>query len=212
MKLYSDTVSKNTFSVLNKLMKDEKLSSFILVGGTALSLQVGHRISIDLDLFTDKEFDKQALYKHLLKSYDFRLPTYSDIALQGFIGNLKTDFVFYENSFVRTPVVVDGIRMAGLEDIAAMKLEAIANMRNKAKDYVDIAFLSQYLSLNMMLAVFKEKFAQDELFVLRSLSAFSQISDTKDVYLSKGQFDWELIKKRIVDMIDKPSLIFAPMN
>lgn len=212
MKLYTDTVSQNTFSVLKNLMEDEKLSSFILVGGTALSLQIGHRISIDIDLFSDKKFDKAELLKHMQTRFGFRLPVYSDIALHGFIGNLKTDLVYYENGFVNNPVVSNGIRMAGLEDIAGMKLEAIANVGNRVKDYVDIAFLSEYLPLNKMLSVFKAKFGYDEAFALRSLNVFSEVDVTKDIFLMKGKFNWGVVKKRITDMTSDPLLIFPSMR
>lgn len=212
MKLHTETISKNTFSVLKQLMEDERLSSFVLVGGTALALQIGHRISVDIDLFTDVEFDKPVLLKHMRTRFEFRLPIFTDIALQGFIGNLKTDLVYYVNGFLSKPIVADGIRMTGLEEIAAMKLEAIANMGNRVKDYVDIAFLSEYLSLNQMLAGFKEKFSYDEAFVLRSLSAFSEVETNHEIFLMHGKFDWDEVKKRITDMASSPSFVFPPMK
>ncbi|MBS1488198.1 MAG: nucleotidyl transferase AbiEii/AbiGii toxin family protein, partial [Bacteroidetes bacterium] len=99
-KLHTDTVSKNTLDVLQKLMLDKKLSSFILVGGTALSLQIGHRMSIDIDLFSAIAFDKPVLLKYMQTTYGYRLPVYSDVAIHGFIGSLKTDLVHYENGFI----------------------------------------------------------------------------------------------------------------
>ena len=144
--------------------------------------------------------------------YGFRLPVYSDVAIRGFIDNLKTDLMYYETGFLREPIVVDGIRMAGIEDIAVMKLEAIANVHNRAKDYVDIAFLSEHLSLEKMLSGFKEKFGQDETLALRSLNVFSEVKDIKDVFLMKGEFEWDKIKKRIVEMTNNPSKIFSPMK
>ena len=71
---------------------------------------------------------------------------------------MKVDLVFYYNGFLNSPQNLEGIRMADLEDVAAMKLEAIANAQNRLKDYVDIAFMAEHLSLNKMLAGFKKKF------------------------------------------------------
>ncbi len=210
--MYIHAVSTKTLATLKQLMSDEKLSGFILVGGTALALQIGHRMSVDIDLFATEEFDKPALSKYLTSQYGFRLPVYSDIAIRGFIGNLKTDLVCYENGFLREPVVIDGVRMAGIEDIAVMKLEAIANVQNRAKDYVDIAFLSEHLSLEKMLSGFKEKFKQDETLALRSLNVFSQVKDIQDVFLMKKKFEWDKIKKRIVEMTSNPSKVFKPMS
>ena len=139
-------------------------------------------------------------------------PVYSDVSIRGFIGNLKTDLEYYENGFLREPIVIDGIRMAGIEDIAVIKFEAIANVQNRTKDYVDIAFLSEHLSLEKILSGFKEKFEQDEMLALRSLNVFSQVKDIKEVFLMKGKFDWDKIKSRIVEMTNNPSKVFKPMQ
>ena len=210
--MYNHTVSTKTLATLKQLMGDEKLSGFILVGGTALALQIGHRMSVDIDLFATKEFDRPALSKYLTSQYGFRLPVYSDVSIRGFIGNLKTDLVYYENGFLREPIVIDGIRMAGIEDIAVIKFEAIANVQNRTKDYVDIAFLSEHLSLEKMLSGLKEKFEQDEMLALCSLNVFSQVKDIKEVFLMKGKFDWDKIKSRIVEMTNNPSKVFKPMQ
>src|SRR5258707_13387845 len=99
--MYTNTVSIKTFETLKQLMSDEKLSGFILVGGTALALQIGHRMSDDIDLFTTKEFEKPGFGKYLASQYGFRLPVYSDIMIRSFISNLKTDLAYYENGFLR---------------------------------------------------------------------------------------------------------------
>jgi Nucleotidyl transferase AbiEii toxin, Type IV TA system len=55
--LHKNTVSDNLWDSLHKLMKIEELKDFRLVGGTSLSLQIGHRMSVDIDLFTDAPYD-----------------------------------------------------------------------------------------------------------------------------------------------------------
>ena len=55
--LYYKTVSPLLLSALQKLMKADEFNSFRLVGGTSLSLQLGHRESVDIDLFTDAAYD-----------------------------------------------------------------------------------------------------------------------------------------------------------
>ena len=62
--LHKETVTQEMWELLQRLMKDEKLKEFNLVGGTALSLIIGHRLSIDLDLFSIKDFDQNALLSH----------------------------------------------------------------------------------------------------------------------------------------------------
>ena len=209
--MHANTVSTKMLATLQELMKDQNLSEFILVGGTALSLQIGHRMSADLDLFTAKAFDKPELTKYLIAQHHFRLPSISDMAIRGFIGNVKVDLVSYENGFLNPPLAMEGIRMAGLEDIAVMKLEAIANVQNRLKDYVDIAFLSEYFPLEKMLAGFNKKFGLDQIYAIRSLSTFSQIQLAEDIFLMNGKFEWKKITERIKEMIKNPSHIFNPM-
>ena len=68
--LRKEAVEKGTMDLVKKLMADEKLASFNLVGGTALALKIGHRKSIDIDLFTQSDFDSQAISQHLTATYN----------------------------------------------------------------------------------------------------------------------------------------------
>ena len=65
--LHKETVSPSTLELLTTLMKDCRLKHFVLVGGTSLSLQLGHRISVDLDLFSDLSFDESELSSYFQK-------------------------------------------------------------------------------------------------------------------------------------------------
>ncbi len=67
--LHTKTVEARTLDLIQQLMSDKKLIDFRLVGGTALSLCIGHRISIDIDLFTNATFNGASLKKHLETSY-----------------------------------------------------------------------------------------------------------------------------------------------
>ncbi|MBY0435844.1 MAG: nucleotidyl transferase AbiEii/AbiGii toxin family protein [Cyclobacteriaceae bacterium] len=198
-------------TTLQELMRDPNLSEFILVGGTALSLQIGHRMSADIDLFTTKAFDKPVLTNYLIAQHHFRLPSISDIAIRGFIDHVKVDLVSYESGFLNPPLLMDDIKMAGLEDIAVMKLEAIANVQNRLKDYVDIAFLSEYFSLEKMLAGFHKKFGLDQIYAIRSLGTFSQIQLSENIFLINGKFEWSKITERIKEMIKNPTRTFNPI-
>jgi Nucleotidyl transferase AbiEii toxin, Type IV TA system len=212
LKMHIDTVSKNLLATLNALMKDTRLADFVLVGGTALSLQVGHRMSADIDMFCPAHFNKEELRRYLIERQGLRLSTISDIALHGFIGNVKVDFVHYENAFLYPAKLEEGIRMASLEDIAVMKLEAITNTQNRLKDYVDIAFLSEHVPLAKMLEGFKKKFGEDETYALRSLSTFNRVNAKDDIFLMRGMFEWKKVIERISEMIDKPSALFKAID
>ena len=69
--LQTQVISDKTFELLTSLMKDSQFSSFFLVGGTSIALQLGHRISIDLDLFTQTPFDTNDLFHYLYSNYGF---------------------------------------------------------------------------------------------------------------------------------------------
>jgi hypothetical protein len=69
--LQNATVATDTLGLLKKLMSDEKLSDFILAGDTNLALRLGHRKSIDLDLFPYKSFNAPELAEYLMKNYNF---------------------------------------------------------------------------------------------------------------------------------------------
>ncbi len=67
--LYTETVEPHTFSLLNELIEIPELEDFSLVGGTTLSLFYGHRKSVDLDLFSNKQFQKAAIIDGLKKKF-----------------------------------------------------------------------------------------------------------------------------------------------
>mgnify|MGYP002861638715 FL=1 len=94
--LHKKILKEETFQILNKLMNDDKLQGFDLVGGTALSLYLGHRQSIDLDLFSKKEFDVASLRKHLVDKYNFRERYTEKQTLKGDINGVFIDCIRYD--------------------------------------------------------------------------------------------------------------------
>ncbi len=161
MKLHYESVSTTLLTILRKMMSSEVFSDFRLVGGTALSLQRGHRRSIDIDLFTDLEYGKMPLSQ--IRSYIERTfllhegtESLDDSALGYHLwvsdGNsplIKVD-LFYTDTFVFQPICQDGIRMADEREIAAMKLLAIAGPVKRQKDFWDIHELLQSYSFEEM--------------------------------------------------------------
>ena len=63
--LHTESVEGNNLDILKRLMQMEELSSFNLVGGTALALRYGHRLSIDLDLLSSSAFDNEFIFQLL---------------------------------------------------------------------------------------------------------------------------------------------------
>lgn len=94
--LFKETIEESTLELLSKLMGDELLSNFVLVGGTALALQIGHRISVDLDLFTSQPFDAEELTDYLRTNYGFELDFISTNTVKGEINGVQVDCIAHQ--------------------------------------------------------------------------------------------------------------------
>lgn len=162
MKWHYESVSKTLLDVLRMLQAEESLADFRLVGGTALSLQRGHRRSIDIDLFTDLPYGKMPT-KRISAFLQEAFPIHKEIeSLQeeaigyhvwvgdGIEPPIKVD-LFYTDDFIFPCKEADGLRMADEREIAAMKLQAIAGPIKRQKDYWDIHELLQAYSLTEMI-------------------------------------------------------------
>jgi len=123
--LHTETVDATTLALIKRLSADEKLKDFVLVGGTALSLQLGHRKSIDIDLFSAKAFDPKAIVGHLESAYSPQIDGVLGNAIFAKINNIKTDLIAHQYPWVDGLMEIDGIRMASLKEIGAMKLSHI---------------------------------------------------------------------------------------
>ena len=208
--LYTETVKGETFELLKTLMLDEYLSDFKLAGGTSLTFYLGHRKSIDFDLFTEKSFDAVALEKHLIERYDFRGDFLERNTIKGSINDIKIDCITHSYPYVEKSLTTkDGIRLYGIKDIAAMKLSAIADDGTRLKDFIDIAYLSAKLSLSDMLKAYQQKYKNSNpVRPLKGLTFFEDINFNEPIQMIRGKYEWEKIEKRLRNMIKKENDIF----
>jgi predicted nucleotidyltransferase component of viral defense system len=199
--LQTRTVEPGTLELLKNLMSLPELDGFYLVGGTALALQFGHRMSVDLDLFTELQFDKVALLEALQKSYDVLVETEEGSMLITSINFVKVDFVKMSYPVLFAPIVVEGVRMLEIRDIAPMKLKAVTQ-RGSKKDFYDIYYLLDYLTIQQMLELFSLKFRQFEIFhVLKSLNYFDDAEKYPDPVLFDKTVTWNKVKSKIQSAI-----------
>ena len=206
--LPKDAVSREILELLNSLMKDPKLESFVLVGGTALALQSGYRKSIDIDLFSKSPFDSEKIYEHLRKSDDFELVDKSKGTILCFIKNIKVDILQHLYPDLNSPVFQGSIKIASPLDIAAMKLNAIVGNGSRIKDFVDMAYLSGQMSLKEMVQGYEKKYSVDGLPAIRSLNYFKEINFKDPIELLDGKFNWDTVEKRLNQMLKNPDEIF----
>jgi len=147
-RLFRETVSENMWKVLQKLMDDEKLNDFNLVGGTALSLLIGHRLSIDIDLFTGRDFDAQQMLHQLKDNHGADTGSFTKNAVFTFIDDIKIDVIAHKYPQIKPVETIEGVRLASIEDIGAMKLHAILQSGSRIKDFIDIYFLLEHHPLD----------------------------------------------------------------
>lgn len=196
--LQYQTVHPATLELLKSLMTKPYLESFVLVGGTALALQIGHRTSIDLDLFTNESFSADDLYEQLGEDFQIAEPFVKDKStLLTEIEGIKTDFIRFKYAFQRPVVNIEGIRLLSMEDIAPMKLDAITG-RGKKKDFFDLYFLLQHFSLPQMLDWYAAMFQHNTLFhVWKSLTYFEDAESDGEPLVFDKKVSWELVKAAI---------------
>lgn len=210
--LYKQTVNTTLLELTQQLCLHPAMKNFMLVGGTALSLQIGHRKSIDIDMFSEQPFDAEELSLILKNSFNFYANNRFKNALMGTIQDIKTDVITHQYKWIRPLLDEEGIRMASLEDIAAMKLNAIAGNGSRLKDFVDIAFLSSCFSLQQMLDFFEEKYPNNNsVIALKSLCYFDDIIFDVDILYQDSPLSWEIIKSRIIAMVQEPQKVFSKL-
>ncbi len=199
--LQFQTVESNTLELLKSLMQKEYLNSFVLVGGTALALQLGNRESVDLDMFSNTDFSSNELLTSLLSDYPIIVNNQRSQTLISTINHVKVDFIKFHYPFIRPFVVMENIRMASIEDIAAMKLDAITG-RGSKKDFYDLFFLLQRYSIDELFSFYIEKYPHQTTFhVARSLTYFDDAEIQPNPIVFDKTLTWEGVKLKIISTI-----------
>jgi len=208
--LQKQTVAPTTLELLNRLMQDPVLEKFVLVGGTSISLQLGHRISVDLDLFTNETFDEQKLAEHLRRNYHFELDFIEKETVKGEIDGVKIDCIAHKYPWVSEPINTEGVRLAHLNDLAAMKLNAIIGNGTRLKDFIDIAYLSKVKSLNLMIDAYQTKYNSNGMIGVKAIVFFDDINFAEPIRMlpENTKFEWKKIEKQLLMMTKHPDKIF----
>lgn len=186
--LHFDAVPLSVQRLLKHLAPLQALDLFSLAGGTSLALRFGHRLSVDLDFFTTDPFDPEALQGGLeLPEATVVGRTTGSLTLDA--GGTKLDFLRHAYPLLQKPEEFGGIRLLSVADVAAMKLNAIAN-RGSKKDFFDLCELLRRHSLEEMLAFFEAKYRNSDRFiVLRSLAWFEDAELEPDP-VSRSSLSW----------------------
>jgi predicted nucleotidyltransferase component of viral defense system len=177
MKFHAECLNTRQLSVLQKLAPIVWQKDFYLGGGTALAIYLGHRVSVDLDWFTSGQMGDAMIFAQLLRAekLNFITEQIASGTLHGSISNVRITFLEYRYRLLKALSHWEemGCSLASLEDLACMKLSAVAQ-RGARKDFCDIYALGiKKFSLEEMLNFYRAKFGiQDIGHVLYGLAYF----------------------------------------
>ena len=198
--LHFETLAPETLVLLREIQTLSAFKDTRLVRGAALGLHFGHRTSMDLDLFGSWE-PNPPLELALSKCGAVEKTGGDGGTFQFFkVNGVKIDCVSYPYKWLAPAVVTDGIRLAGIPDIAAMKIAAVTN-RGTRKDFVDVYFLLQRYSLEQLLDLYQAKYPDGNVYLaLRSLVYFA---DAEEEVMPKvlHPIEWEKIKTAIQNAV-----------
>ena len=223
MKLYYNTVSTPLLSILRRIMSSEVFKYFRLVGGTALALQRGHRMSVDIDLFTDLDYadmpvadmrnylEKEFPVHRGTESMDMPANGYHIFLSEGQEPPIKVDF-FYTEPFIFPAIEEDGLRIADQREIAAMKLGVIGNQIYRQKDYWDVHDLVEDYSLSEMIqwALQRDPYSFTKEDIIKGLQQVNQVEESPMGIVSlKPLSYWELM---VLDLIEEVKIVTKSNN
>jgi len=210
--MYWSTVDGLLKKTLVLLMDTPEFAVFRLVGGTALNLQLGHRMSVDIDLFTDAPYDSvdfKAIDDFFLQHFNYvdtsfgALPGMGRSYLAGEDRHnaVKID-IYYTDDFIQPPLIIDQIRMATIEEIVAMKVDVIARQGRK-KDFWDLHELLNNYSPSAMIALHQQRYpySHDANLIRANFADFTRADGDFDPICLKGKY-WDLIKFDFVNALN----------
>lgn len=176
---------------------------FYLAGGTALALQIGHRVSVDFDFFIEKDFDTEVLYEHVQQVFGSVprtqvSPNTLAIVVQ---DDVKISFMGYRYPLLDGCIDTEYLRLASIGDIGCMKLSAIVS-RSELKDYVDLFFILKSLSLTDLLIKLSKKIPSlDQNLVLKALVSFDDVSMEPIDFIKGNEVTFDKIQTSIIESV-----------
>ncbi len=198
--MYLNILSKEQQELLPFL--DSFKKKYILVGGTAIALQIGHRKSIDFDLFSTKPIKKSEIKKAVAELQFSKQLLFEDAdGIHYLINNVKVTFFYYPFNIKAEIGVTKNLQIPNLLTLAAMKFYAMGR-RAKWKDYVDIyLLLKNHFSIQEVskkaIELFEDGYAE-KLF-RQQLSYFEDIDYTETVEWILEETNDQVIKKELTE-------------
>lgn len=204
--LFIKTLPTKTSVLITSFQKKRPsfLKDFYLSGGTALSLQIGHRESEDLDFFCEKDFDPRQI-EIVLKSFGVLEDTELDKnTLNTYLEGVKLQFLGYPYRLIEPLIDWRGIKLSSVIDMACTKLQTVG-IRGSKKDFIDIYFLLELFSLKNLFESLEKKYPEvgyNTTYILKSLVYFED-ADKQPMPRMHKKVDWETIKAKLIGEVKK---------
>ena len=208
--LQQGAVEKGTLDLIKRFMADQQFRAFYLVGGTALALKIGHRKSIDIDLFTDQSFNAAEIASHIATSYQAINVRSLKNGVFSIVEGVKLDIIAHQYPLLNVIEETDGIRMLSLLDIGAMKLNAIHGNGTRLKDFIDVYALLEYLPLQELLHACERKYPDINAAMARNALLYhNDIEHSEKVDFIGKEVAWPVVAERLKQAAANPQLTFA---
>jgi len=197
----TDAATPELLELLHELFRIEDLEAFSLGGGTSLALRFGHRMSVDIDLFSLKEFDPELLLQSLRGRFsetEIFNRTAGSLCLA--IRGIKVDILLHACVQLDPPSSDGDIRFVSLADIAAMKVNAVTN-RGSKKDFSDLLLIHQNgIPVSNAVELYCKKYGEAGRFLaIRSLQFFDDAREEPDpLYLN--DWTWDLVETEMTGL------------
>lgn len=193
--MFENTLSLNSLKFIKEIKSDGLPKDSYLGGGTAIALQIGHRKSLDLDFFTQTQFNETQWQQKLEEEIGFDLIQKDWQTLVGSVQDIKFSLFYYKHALIGGSKDFYNIKLASLEDLSAMKLDTVIS-RGTRRDLIDIYFLAQKFSLSSMFEFYDRKFGNfkdREIMIKKALIYFedAEKDETPDMLIP---FDWNELK------------------
>lgn len=202
MKIYTETLPNATALLIEKLKLLSELKTFYLSGGTALSLQLGHRESEDLDFFSQADFKPDAIQQELLSIGSLESTYIDNVTLNTFLEGVKLQFLHYPYALLEETVVWNDLRLSSIIDIACTKLITIS-ARGSKKDFIDLYEILKIYTLDQLFEKLDIKYKDinyNHAHILKSLIYFDD-ADVQPMPRMHNSLEWDEVKKFMVEKV-----------
>jgi hypothetical protein len=198
MDLHLNALTPRAAQLFPRLKTAPILKPFYLVGGTGLALQLGHRISVDFDFFTQKPLQPLEILSHLQKLGPVSRVIEEPGTLHCQLHGVRLSFLVDHSKLLKTFPVSPYLYLASLDDIACYKLVAISS-RGSRKDFIDLYYLLRQpkLTLKKLFQSLYKKYSHTQYnaqHILRSLTYFPDADQDPDPRMLISGYTWPQTK------------------